>query len=150
MSTFAAGATLEQRYPGESEEAARAAARPRVAAFEAAGWTVASEEWVVAALPSTQADPLPPGAGRYAAARGGALVVTFLAARDAEVPPALGGMPAGEAPRGGPSRYTLRIVIALVVIAAVMVLFVLLVSTPTGAALPGLSALPHLLGAGPA
>ena len=115
MPAFAAGATIEQRYLGASREDARRTAGPQLAAFEAAGWAIASEAWAsatVAAMAPGVTSPLP-------GARGGTLVVTFRAERDADLPARLDGnsihaLPGfdfhgGRIPEGGAERLTVTL-----------------------------------------
>lgn len=118
MSTHPAGATVEQRYPGPSHDEARRLAGPQVRAFQAAGWTIADEAW----MPATAI----PGAG-------GMMVVTYLAARDTEVP-GLQADPRTAEPRvsSRPTTVTIRIAIILVIVVIVMILFAWFINQTVG------------------
>jgi hypothetical protein len=112
--TFTVGSIVEQRYPGPTAEIARASARDRVAAFEAAGWVVHEERWVPdgAAAPDA-AD------GRYGST-GGSLVVFFAAARDASLPESLRPAQVDVEPKARMSGYALRLGIGIIVFVIVL------------------------------
>lgn len=87
MGAYAAGATVERRYPGHSQESARAAADPQIQAFVAAGWKIAGERWVDdAAAGAPIGDAIATGAVSYLAGSGGSLVVTYVATTEADLP----------------------------------------------------------------
>jgi hypothetical protein len=115
--SFDVGATIEQRYLGTTKDTARLGAAERIAAFEAAGWAVGDERWEGAS--TSGADPL---ALPKFAAQGGALVITFVATRPADVPPVLS--PAALEPEAASplSGYLVRLVVILIVFALVLVL----------------------------
>jgi hypothetical protein len=116
--TFTVGSTIEQRYPGATPDLARASARERVAAFKEAGWELREERWVPdgIATPEDRAGPgytlpvTPPGA----------LVVVFVAAREASLPPTLRAQPIETASGPRMSGYMLRLVVGLVVFLIVL------------------------------
>ncbi len=88
MATYAAGATVERSYAGPNADTVRGAAQPQIAAFLAAGFTIASERW---AEDSTSGgtpvgDAVATGTISYLAGHGGALMVTYLATGPAELP----------------------------------------------------------------
>ena len=90
MATYAQGATVERRYPGPSADAARAAANPQIQAFLAAGFMISGERWEDdAGHGAPIGDAIATGAISYLAGSGGTLVLTFTAARDADLPPDL-------------------------------------------------------------
>lgn len=90
MGAYAAGATVERRYPGPSQERAREAAERQVQAFVAAGWKIAGERWVDdAAAGAPIGDAIATGAVSYLAGSGGSLVITYVAVADADLPAAL-------------------------------------------------------------
>jgi hypothetical protein len=124
MPAFAAGATIEQRYPGWSMEDARRAAGPQISAFAGEGWTIAGEAWRSATMSAVPAgsSPAVPAVG------GGFLVVTFRAERDADLPMRLSTrLVEPEGPRML-SPFAIRIVVALVVAVLLLVLFAYLVN----------------------
>jgi hypothetical protein len=122
--TFDVGATIEQRYPGSSQEAARLAAAARIAAFEAAGWSIAGERWEGAS--TSDRDPL--SLPKYAA-EGGALIITFTAIRRADVPPLLSHTPLEPEPASPVSGYVIRL-IAILVVFAVALAVILVIAGP--------------------
>ena len=130
MPAFAAGATIEQRYMGASREDARRTAGPQLAAFEAAGWAIASEAWAS----STIAAMVPGATSSLPVAGGGTLVVTFRAERDADLPSRLSAR-LEDADAGSPlSAFTIRVIVILVVAAILVVAFALLANSYGGPA----------------
>ncbi len=90
MGAYAAGATVERRYPGPSQETARAAAEPQVQAFVAAGWKIGGERWVDdAGSGAPIGDAIATGAVSYLAGSGGNLVITYVAVGEADLPVAM-------------------------------------------------------------
>ncbi len=90
MGAYAAGATVERRYPGPSQDSAREAAEPQVQAFAAAGWKIAGERWEDdAASGAPIGDAIATGAVSYLAGSGGSLVITYVAGVEAELPAVL-------------------------------------------------------------
>ena len=88
MAAYAAGSTVERSYAGPNADTVREAAQPQIAAFLAAGFTIASERW---AEDSTSGgtpvgDAVAAGTISYLAGRGGTLVITYLATGPAELP----------------------------------------------------------------
>lgn len=87
VGAYAAGATVERRYPGRSQEQARADADAQVQAFLAAGWKIASERWTEDASQGAPiGDAIATGAVSYLAGSGGSLVITYVAVGDADLP----------------------------------------------------------------
>jgi hypothetical protein len=87
MPTYAAGATIERRYPGPSGDAARSEADPQIGAFLAAGWMISGERWEADQERGAPiGDAIATGSLSYLAGAGGNLVVTFVAARDTDLP----------------------------------------------------------------
>jgi hypothetical protein len=131
MAAFAAGAMIEQRYPGASEVDARGLAAPQLAAFAAAGWTVLRDAWRPASVADAPAGAPPP----VAVSGAGTLVVTLRAERDADLPLRLAvGLDAPER-RSPPSPYVIRVVVLLVAGVLLIVLFAYL-ANQAGAPLP--------------
>ena len=130
--TFEAGSTLEQRYPAGTRDAARASARDRIAAFEAAGWDVQDEGW----LPDAGDDESQPADASVSDGRPGTLVVVFVARQLAEVPLTLRAQPIEEEPGWRLSGYMLRLVVGLVVF-AVLLLVIMAVGLPVVGTLVG-------------
>lgn len=91
MATYAAGATVERRYPGPDADTVRAAAEPQIAAFLGAGFTIASERWDedAAAAGAPIGDAIASGPLTYLSGHGGALVITYLASVPTDLPAAL-------------------------------------------------------------
>lgn len=90
MSTYAAGATVERRYPGATQDGARFGAEAQVQAFLAASWMISSERWVDdTAGGAPIGDAVATGSLSYLVGSGGNLVITYVAARDTELPPML-------------------------------------------------------------
>jgi hypothetical protein len=91
MATYEAGATVQRRYPGSDADSARAAAKPQIAAFMEAGFTIASEEWAEdsAAVGAPIGDAIASGPLTYLASHGGALLITYRATRPTDLPAAL-------------------------------------------------------------
>jgi hypothetical protein len=81
MATYAAGATVERRYPGPDAETARAAAEPQIGAFVSSGFSIASERWEedLASGGAPIGDAIASGSISQLAGRGGALVITYVA-----------------------------------------------------------------------
>lgn len=126
MPTYAAGATVERRYPGPSADTARAAAGPQIAAFLSAGFMVSGERWEDdAARGAPIGDAIATGAISYLAGSGGTLVLTFSATRDTDLP---ADLPAYrlEDPRAGTLRTWSEVQIGLAVVFGVVFLFVFL------------------------
>ena len=91
MATYAAGATVERRYPGPNADTARAAAEPQITAFLSAGFTIASERWLEdsASGGAPIGDAIAEGPVTYLAGHGGALVITFQATMPTDLPAAI-------------------------------------------------------------
>ncbi|MFN8630395.1 MAG: hypothetical protein U0838_08780 [Chloroflexota bacterium] len=96
-------------------------AAERIAAFEAAGWSVQDERWEGAS--TSGADPM---ALPKFAAQGGALVITFVAARPAEIPPVLSAVSLEPEQASPVSAYLIRLAVILVAFAALLVLIVVI------------------------
>jgi hypothetical protein len=116
--TFAVGSTIEQRYPGATPDLARASGLDRVEAFKAAGWEVREERWVpdgvaASATPTDSSAPLPLAAP-------GALVVVFVAGREASLPQTLRAQPPEAPPGPRLSGYVLRLVVGMVIFLVVL------------------------------
>jgi hypothetical protein len=120
--TFAVGSTIEQRYPGAAAELARASARDRVQAFQAAGWEIREERWMPDSVAASGpgAGPQPP----FSAPGSGTLVVVFAAAREASLPTSLHTESLQAAAGPQMSRYVLRLVLWLVIFAIVLAILV--------------------------
>jgi len=116
--TFAVGSTIEQRYPGATPDLARASGRDRVAAFKAAGWEVRDERWVPDGVAAS--DDLAGPGYTMPITPPGALVVVFVAAREASLPLTLRAQPVETAPGPRLSGYMLRLVVGLVVFLLVL------------------------------
>jgi hypothetical protein len=88
MPTYAAGATVERRYPGPNAEAARSAAEPQIAAFVGASFSIASERWEedLASGGAPIGDAIASGAMSQLVGRGGALVITYVANVPTDLP----------------------------------------------------------------
>jgi hypothetical protein len=88
MPTYAAGATVERRYPGPDAETARAAAEPQINAFVGADLSIGSEHWeedqASGGVPI--GDAISSGPLSQIAGRGGALVITYVANAPADLP----------------------------------------------------------------
>jgi hypothetical protein len=92
MATYEAGATVERRYPGPDADTARGAAEPQIAAFLAAGFTIASERWLDDAASAGGApigDAIASGPLSYLAGHGGALLITYRATIPTDLPVAV-------------------------------------------------------------
>jgi hypothetical protein len=92
MATYAAGATVERRYPGPDADTARAAAGPQIAAFLNAAFMIVSERWVddaAAAGGAPIGDAIASGPLTYLAGHGGALVITYQATIPTDLPAAV-------------------------------------------------------------
>jgi hypothetical protein len=91
MATYAAGATVERRYPGPDADAARAAAGPQIAAFIEAGFTILSERWIddSAGNAAPIGDAIASGPLTYLTAKGGSLSITYEASRPTDLPAAM-------------------------------------------------------------
>ncbi len=117
--TFPAGSTVEQRFPGATEELARSGARARIASFEALGWDVREQRWLPDAVAGAgQGVP----AGAPDATASGTLAVVFEERRDTETPGALSAGPSGPPERRGPSAFTLRVIAGFVVFGVLLLL----------------------------
>lgn len=81
MPTYAAGATVERRYPGPDAETARTAAEPQIAAFVNSGFSIGSERWEedLASGGAPIGDAISSGAISQIAGHGGSLVITYVA-----------------------------------------------------------------------
>jgi hypothetical protein len=117
MPTYAAGATVERRYPGPDADAARRAAEPQIQAFLAAGWMIGSERWDGDRQQGAPiGDAIATGTIGYLAGAGGELVVGYVAARATDLPGALPAYtltnPRAENLR---SYATVQVVIAVIV-----------------------------------
>jgi hypothetical protein len=88
MPTYAAGATVERRYPGPDAETARSAAEPQIAAFVNAGFSISSERWEedLASGGAPIGDALASGAMSQLVGRGGALLITYVAGVPTDLP----------------------------------------------------------------
>ena len=88
MPTYAAGATVERRYPGPDAETARRAAEPQIAAFVGAGFSVSGERWEddLASGGTPIGDALTAGPISQIAGQGGALVATYVANVPTDLP----------------------------------------------------------------
>jgi hypothetical protein len=140
MAAFAAGATIEQRYPGASQEDARRAAGPQLSAFAAASWAVVSETWVPATAAAGTLSSIPAAS----AGKGGTLVVVFRADRDADLPPRLSLRLDDPEPRSTLTPFAIRVVVALIVAAVLIVAFAYVVGTATPSVV-----LPSVIGLAP-
>jgi hypothetical protein len=90
MPTYAAGATVERRYPGPDADAARRAAEPQVQSFLGSGWMIRGERWEADSDHGAPiGDAIATGTISYLAGSGGELVITYVAATDTEVPASL-------------------------------------------------------------
>lgn len=137
--TFPAGSTVEQRYPGATEELARSGARARIAAFEALGWSVREQRWLPDAVAA--AGPGAPAAAPGATASG-TLSVVFEAGRDTEIPGALSAGPSGPPERRGPSAFTLRVIAGFVVFGILLLLIMVFGMPIVGTLVAGASPRP--------
>lgn len=128
MGAYAAGATVERRYPGRSQDEARAAADAQVQAFLRSGWKIAGERWlddVSGGAPI--GDAIATGAVSYLAGSGGSLVITYVADGDADLPSDL-PVYAGADPRRSNLQAYAGLQVAFGVIAIVVfVIFALFV-----------------------
>jgi hypothetical protein len=88
MPTYAAGATVERRYPGPDTETARKAAEPQIAAFVNSGFSISSERWDedLASGGAPIGDAISSGAFSQIAGRGGSLVITYVANAPTDLP----------------------------------------------------------------
>ncbi len=88
MPTYAAGATVERRYPGPDAERARAAAGPQIEAFVRAGFSISSERWEedLASGGAPIGDALASGSISQLAGHGGALMITYVANAASDLP----------------------------------------------------------------
>ena len=111
--TFAVGSTVEQRYPGASQELARASARDRGEAFRLAGWEVREERWV----PDSVAAAFD---GQGAASASGALVVVFVATRETTLPLTLMAQAPAPDPGLRLTGYLVRLVVGIIVFLIVL------------------------------
>jgi hypothetical protein len=81
MPMYAAGATVERRYPGPDAETARQAAEPQIGAFVGSGFSIGSERWEEdsASGGAPIGDAISSGAFSQIAGHGGSLVITYVA-----------------------------------------------------------------------
>lgn len=88
MATYAAGATVERRYPGPSAEAARSEAEGQIRAFVNSGFSIQSERWEedLASGGAPIGDAIASGALSQLAGRGGSLVIVYVANAPADLP----------------------------------------------------------------
>jgi poly(3-hydroxybutyrate) depolymerase len=88
MPTYAAGATVERRYPGPDAETARKAAEPQIGAFVGAGFSIGSERWEedLASGGAPIGDAISSGAISQIAGHGGNLVITYVANAPTDLP----------------------------------------------------------------
>jgi hypothetical protein len=121
--TYEAGATVERRYPGPTGEDATRAAEPQIQAILAAGWLISGERWQEdAAGGAPIGDAIATGPASHLAGSDGELVVTFVAARDTDLPaPLPASMPSDPRADNPATIATVR----LVVFAVVGILFLL-------------------------
>jgi hypothetical protein len=124
MSTYAAGATVERRYPGPSQGVARTAAEPQVQAFLAAGWMISAERWIDdTASGAPIGDAIATGAISYLAGSGGNLAITFVAARDTDLPTVLPAYTETD-PRADTLESIAAVRVAFGVIALIVILII--------------------------
>ena len=88
MPTYAAGATIERRYPGPDAETARQAAEPQIGAFVGAGFSISSERWEedLASGGAPIGDAISSGAISQIAGHGGSLIITYVANMATDLP----------------------------------------------------------------
>jgi hypothetical protein len=88
MATYAAGATVERRYPGPDAETARNAAEPQIDAFVSSGFSIASERWEsdLASGGAPIGDAISSGPFSQVAGSGGSLVITYVANVPTDLP----------------------------------------------------------------
>ena len=88
MPTYAAGATVERRYPGPDAETARAAAESQIGAFVGAGFSISSERWEEDLMSGGApiGDAISSGPISQIAGQGGALVITYVANAPTDLP----------------------------------------------------------------
>ncbi len=81
MPTYAAGATVERRYPGPDADQARQAASPQIDAFVRSGFSIQAERWEedLASGGAPIGDAIASGSLSQLAGRGGSLVITYVA-----------------------------------------------------------------------
>ena len=88
MPTYAAGATVERRYPGPDAETARSAAELQIGAFAGAGFSISSERWEEDLLSGGApiGDAISSGPISQIAGHGGSLVITYVANAPTDLP----------------------------------------------------------------
>ena len=88
MPTYAAGATVERRYPGPDAETARSAAELQIGAFVGAGFSISSERWEEDLMSGGApiGDAISSGPISQIAGQGGALVITYVANAPTDLP----------------------------------------------------------------
>ena len=88
MPTYAAGATVERRYPGPDAETARTAAEPQIEAFVNSGFSISSERWEedLASGGAPIGDAISSGVISQIAGQGGRLVITYVANAPTDLP----------------------------------------------------------------
>jgi hypothetical protein len=88
MATYAAGATVERRYPGPNAEAARAEAEGQIRAFVNSGFSIQSERWEEdqASGGAPIGDAIASGTLSQLVGGGGSLVIVYVANAPADLP----------------------------------------------------------------
>jgi hypothetical protein len=135
MPTYAAGATVERRYPGPDADAARREAEPQVQAFLAAGWLIGGERWDADRQQGAPiGDAIATGSVGYLAGEGGELVITYVAPEPADLPATMPTYTLTNPREERLQSYaTIQVVVGVVAIVVFLVIFLSVASSMGGA-----------------
>jgi hypothetical protein len=131
MTTYAAGALIERRYPGPDMETARAAAQPQIDAFVHGGFSVQAERWEedLASGGTPIGDALTAGPISQIAGHGGSLVITYVANAPTDLPRDVPAYTMRDPRRDNIEAWSqLQVVVGVVFLVVFLMVFVMVLS----------------------